>query len=109
MAEDRHPTWDTYREHMCDHDPASLEEFYGQMDPLHEMGVWPAPRAVSFDLPKIGAMKQKTIGWKFWLPGTHQLMVWVDERQQRKGLVSKAMSDARYEERLRWTERFDRR
>ena len=60
---------------------AAIASIYAEMVKHHEGAQWRwEPQARQLACPKMGVIKQKTIAWKWWVPGSHQLLLWIDGR-----------------------------
>ena len=73
------PSWDRWQDNQRYLSDAAKEQFYEDMVPPLR---WPdsmSGRQIGSAL--LGPMKQKPVDWKWWVTGSAQILLWIDDRR----------------------------
>ena len=87
VADQDIPFWDALTERWDVPGNDLVQRLYEQMTQIEDP---PEPikiRAKNLSRPIFALTKQKSVDWKFWIEGTHQIVLWIDGRtpQERRG------------------------
>lgn len=96
VADDQIPTWEELRTRFKDAGSDFLGRLYEQMQKVESLSRTNQVWAKNLSQARIATTKQKSVAWKWWIPGTHQIVLWIDGRRanERRGAGSEEKRQA---------------
>ena len=100
--------WSEFLENQQKLTPDQKERLFNEMLPINEDAQWryPKPRQMAGQPPglagseRMGRIKQKAITWKWWILGSMQILLWIDDRKgarDRQGNAARVRRNAKDE------------
>ena len=104
VADDDIPSWDGMTDRFDIAGDDLIQRLYGQMthveSPSQPNEIW----AKNLSRPRFALAKQKSVSWRWWIHGTHQIVLWIDGRtpKERRGSGSQEKRQAWCARNLPW-------